>query len=72
MGKRNDFGFLSLSSSFLVFEFFSLLLLKALLKRRQRQKKGERRVLLSLFVANKNIFENISQRAKKKKKSILS
>ena len=43
-----------------------------------RQKKtkegGEReRVLLSLFVSRtKNIFENISQRAKKKKKSILS
>jgi len=53
VGKRNDWFSLSLSSSFLVFEFFSLLLLlKALEWDKRRQKKGEReRVLLSLFVS---------------------
>ena len=44
-------GFLSLSSSFLVFEFFSLLLLKAI--ETTKTKEGGERVLLSLFVANK-------------------
>lgn len=71
MGKRNDFGFLSLSSSFLVFEFFSLLLLKAWDDKDKRRGESES-FALSLFVANKKYLWKYLTKAKKKKKSILS
>ena len=74
MGKRNDFGFLSLSSSFLVFEFFfRCCCWKLFLNETTKTKEGGEREFCSLSLSRtKNIFENISQRAKKKKKSILS
>ena len=74
MGKRNDFGFLSLSSSFLVFEFFfRCCCWKLFLNETTKTKEGGEREFCSLSLSRtKNIFENISQMAKKKKKSILS
>ena len=70
MGKRNDWFSLS-RALFSFLNFFRCCCWKH--ETTKTKEGGRARVLLSLSLSRtKNIFENISQRAKKKKKSILS
>lgn len=63
-------GFLSLSSSFLVFEFFSLLLLKALelLNETTKTKEGGERESFALSLCREKISLKISHKGQKRRK----
>ena len=67
MGKRNDWFSLSLSSSFLVFEFFSLLLL-LLNETKEDKRRGRESFALSLCVPRTKNILKISHKGQKRRK----